>query len=191
MSETQGQRPSLWTLFTSTFLISACTFGGGFVIAGLMKKRFVDALKWIDDDTMMDYIVIAQSCPGPIAVNTAILAGLHVRGLAGMLTAVLGTILPPMIILAIVEMAYAAFASSRLVALLLKGMQAGVSALLLDVVVSLGKRVTDGRDAVDIIVMAAAFIAVAFLKVKVLPVILTALALGILRALLSARKEQA
>ena len=190
MEDTLEKRPSLGTLFMSTFLISACTFGGGFVIAGLMKKKFVDTLKWIDDETMMDYIVIAQSCPGPIAVNTAILAGLHVRGLIGMLTAVLGTILPPMIILAAVEMAYAAFAASRPLALMLKGMQAGVSALLLDVVVSLCKRVTDGRDKIDIAVMAAAFIAVAFLKVKVLPVILTALALGILRALLSARKER-
>ena len=58
-----------WKLFYSTFLLSAFTFGGGYVIVSLMKKQFVDDYKWIDDEEMLDLVAIAQSSPGAIAVN--------------------------------------------------------------------------------------------------------------------------
>ena len=89
----------LLTLFSTTLYISAFTFGGGFVIVTFMKRKFVDQLKWIDEKEMLDFTALAQSSPGAIAVNAAILVGWKVCGFAGMLTAILGTILPPMIIL--------------------------------------------------------------------------------------------
>ena len=89
----------LLELFLSTLYISSFTFGGGFVIVTFMKRKFVDELHWIDEQEMLDLVALAQSSPGAIAVNAAILVGWRVCGFAGMLTAVLGTILPPMIIL--------------------------------------------------------------------------------------------
>lgn len=86
----------LRVLFFTTFYISSFTFGGGFVIVTFMKRKFVDELHWIDEKEMLDFTALAQSCPGAIAVNAAILVGCKVCGLVGMAVAVLGTILPPM-----------------------------------------------------------------------------------------------
>ena len=79
-------------LFMSTFYLSAFTFGGGFVIVALMRKEFVNKYKWIDDKEMLDLIAIAQSAPGPVAVNTSILMGYKMAGIRGAIVTVLGTI---------------------------------------------------------------------------------------------------
>ena len=123
MKETKGT--ILKKLFFSTLYISAFTFGGGFVIITFMKRKFVDELHWIDMTEMLDLTALAQSSPGAIAVNAAILVGWRVAGLMGMLIAVLGTILPPMLILSVISLCYQAFATNLYVALILKGMQAG------------------------------------------------------------------
>lgn len=102
----------LWVLFLTTLYISAFTFGGGFVIVTFMKHKFVDELHWINEQEMLDFTALAQSCPGAIAVNAAILVGWNVYGLAGMLVATLGTILPPMIILSVVSFFYAIFSAN-------------------------------------------------------------------------------
>ena len=139
MKETKGT--ILKKLFFSTLYISAFTFGGGFVIITFMKRKFVDELHWIDMTEMLDLTALAQSSPGAIAVNAAILVGWRVAGLMGMLIAVLGTILPPMLILSVISLCYQAFATNLYVALILKGMQAGVAAVILDVVCGLGSNV--------------------------------------------------
>ena len=113
----------LKTLFLSTLYISAFTFGGGFVIVGFMRRKFVHDLHWIDEEEMLDFAALAQSCPGAVAVNAAILIGWKICGFAGMLTAVLGTILPPMIILSVISLFYSAFASSPLISAVLHGME--------------------------------------------------------------------
>ena len=121
-------RAKLWPLFLATLYISTFTFGGGFVIVTFMKRKFVDSLKWLSEEEMLDFAALAQASPGAIAVNAAILVGWRVCGFAGMAVAVLGTILPPMVILSVISLFYAAFAANRWVALALKGMQAGVAA---------------------------------------------------------------
>ena len=114
----------------------------------LHEAQFVDELHWIDDQEMLDMAALAQSSPGAIAVNAAILVGWHVEGLAGMVVAVLGTIIPPMVILSVISFFYAAFATNTYVALVLKGMQAGVAAVILDVVCGLGRDVLKTRSAI-------------------------------------------
>lgn len=178
----------LRVLFLSTLYISAFTFGGGFVIVTFMKRKFVDELHWLDDQEMLDMTALAQSSPGAIAVNAAILVGWRAEGFAGMLIAVLGTIIPPMVILSVISMFYAAFASNPYVALVLKGMQAGVAAVILDVVWGLGGDVLRTRSPLYIGLMAAAFIASYFFGVNVILIILAAAAFGVLRALVLHRK---
>ena len=178
----------LLELFLSTLYISSFTFGGGFVIVTFMKRKFVDDLHWIDEQEMLDLVALAQSSPGAIAVNAAILVGWRVCGFAGMLTAVLGTILPPMIILSVISLFYAAFASNVYVALVLKGMQAGVAAVILDVTCSLGGSVLKEKSVFSIVIMAAAFAATFFFNVNVIYIILTAGLLGAGKAVWIYRK---
>ena len=183
-----GKGRQLWQLFYSMLYISAFTFGGGFVIVTFMKRKFVDQLHWITEAEMLDMAALAQSSPGAIAVNAAILVGWRVAGLPGMVVAVVGTIIPPMVILSIISFFYAAFATNPYVALVLKGMQAGVAAVILDVVCGLGGAVVKTKSAVYIALMAAAFVANFFFDVNVILIILVAAAFGVVRALFQQRK---
>ena len=173
------KRKLLLQLFMSTLYIRAFTFGGGFVIITFMKKKFVDEYHWLGEEEMLDLAALAQSSPGAIAVNAAILVGWRMGGFAGMLTAVLGTIIPPVTLLSVISFFYAAFAANLYVALFLKGMQAGVAAVILDVVCSLGAGVLKKRSWVHIAVMAAAFLATFVWNVNVIFIILAAAAVGI------------
>lgn len=161
-----------WKLFASTFYLSAFTFGGGFVIVPLMKKRFVDDLQWIENKEMLDLIAISQSSPGAIAVNASILIGYRIAGFWGALVSILGTILPPLIILSIISIFYTKFRDNVAVNALLKGMQAGVVAVIVDVVINLGNSIIKEKQAISIIIMIGAFIATYFFKVNVMYIIL-------------------
>lgn len=178
----------LCRLFFSTLYISSFTFGGGFVIVTLMKKKFVDELHWITEEEMLDMTALAESAPGAIAVNAAILVGWQVEGLLGMITAVVGTILPPMVILSIISYFYNVFAANVYVALVLKEMQAGVAAVILDVVCSMGGKVIVSHSAVSLFLMVAAFAANYIFGVNVVLIILAAALFGVVRAALARKR---
>lgn len=179
----------LCKLFLSTLYISAFTFGGGFVIVTFMKRKFVDQYHWIDEDEMLDITALAQSSPGAIAVNAAILVGWKVAGFFGMVVAVLGTVLPPMVILSVISLIYQKFAQNTYVKFVLAGMQAGVAAVILDVVCSLGGKVISEKQWVYYAVMILAFIATFFLDVNIVYIILAAAAVGIVQALVAKRRR--
>ena len=75
MEQSISKKQLLKKLFFSTLYLSTFTFGGGYVIVSLMKTKFVDELHWIDETEMLDLIAIAQSSPGAVAVNGAIVVG--------------------------------------------------------------------------------------------------------------------
>lgn len=112
-----------WKLFKSTFIISAFTVGGGFVIIPLLKAKYVDEYKWIKEKDALDLVAIAQSMPGVVAINSAVILGYKMRGVKGTLTALLATVLPPLITLSLICIFYNLFATNPYVKLLLKGMQ--------------------------------------------------------------------
>ena len=188
MSSSAGKGRVLLKLFTSMLYISAFTFGGGFVIVTFMKRKFVDELHWITEQEMLDMTALAQSSPGAIAVNAAILVGWNTAGFWGMAAAVLGTILPPMVILSVISYFYAAFAANPYVALTLKGMQAGVAAVILDVAADLGSKVLKLHSWVHNGILIAAFCAAFFLKTNVIYIILAAALTGLLLAAAERRK---
>ena len=99
----------LLKLFISTLYLSAFTFGGGYVIVTLMKKKFVDEYHWIEENEMLDLVAIAQSAPGPIAINGAIVVGYKLAGMIGVLVAIIGTVLPPFLIISIISIFYNIF----------------------------------------------------------------------------------
>lgn len=190
MENRKADKKKLLTLFISTLYISAFTFGGGFVIITLMKKKFADELHWIEEDEMLDLAAIAQSSPGAIAVNAAILVGYRVAGTVGMLISILGTILPPMLILSIVSIFYTAFRENYAVALLLAGMQAGVAAVILDVVYTLGKNVLKEKSILAVAIMLGAFVAVRFLGINIIYIILIAALIGAAKTMILMRQER-
>lgn len=170
----------LWELFRSTFMLSACTFGGGFVIVSLMKKQFVEKLGWLEEDEMLDVTAIAQSSPGPIPVNASVILGYRMAGVLGSAIAVLGTILPPMIIISIIAVFYEQFRSNTIIATALRVMRAGVAAVIFDVVLNLAKKVCATRRVLYIALMTVAFVCVVFLDVSAMLIILACLGIGII-----------
>src|SRR5699024_6907819 len=105
----QSRKKVLIKLFVLTLYLSAFTFGGGYVIVTLMKKKFVDEYHWIEDGEMLDLVAIAQSAPGAIAVNGAIVVGYKLAGIIGAAVAILATILPPFVIISLISVFYNAF----------------------------------------------------------------------------------
>lgn len=166
------------TLFTSTFRLSACTFGGGFVIVPLLKKKFADELGWIDENEIMDLTAIAQSSPGAIAVNASILIGYHVGGVAGALISVIGTVLPPLIIISVISLFYQAFRDSLIVSRVMTGMLAGVAAVITDVVLRMAGNILKEKKPLPVIMLIASFIAVRFFSINVITLILICGSIG-------------
>lgn len=180
----------LGTLFKTMFVLSACTFGGGFVIVSLMKKKFVDELKWFEEDEMLDVTAITQSSPGPLPVNASVIIGYRIAGVAGSLTAILGTILPPMIIISIISLFYEQFRTNPYISTALQVMRAGVAAVIFDVVINLAGNVIKTRRFLYIAMMIVAFIATYLLDVSAMIVILTCLGIGLIDLAVTLRKEK-
>ena len=178
-------------LFTSTFMLSACTFGGGFVIVPLMRKKFVQELHWIDEQEMLDLTAIAQSSPGAIAVNASILVGYRAAGVPGALIAILGTVLPPLVIISVISLFYQQFRDNAIVSVAMAGMLAGVAAVIADVVISMTGQIIRRRSAVAVLTLIAAFIAARFFDVSIIAIILVSGLVGILEWRFAARKEAA
>ncbi len=170
----------LWTLFKSMFVLSACTFGGGFVIVSLMKKRYVEELKWLDEDEMLDVTAITQSCPGPLPVNASVIIGYRMAGVVGSLTAILGTIIPPMVIISIISLFYNQFRTNPYIATALQVMRAGVAAVIFDVVINLAGNVLKTKRILYITMMVIAFVATYFLDVSAMVVIIVCLCIGLI-----------
>ena len=180
----------LWKLFVSTLYLSAFTFGGGYVIVTLMKEKFVDELHWIEEDEMLDLIAIAQSAPGAIAVNGAIVVGYKLAGLVGALVAIVATIIPPFVIISVISYFYELFRDSFVLNRLLSGMQAGVGAVIASVVWDMGGGVVKQKSAVSDLIMLAAFAAACIFRVNVVYIILTCIVLGVLRTVFAERRKQ-
>lgn len=177
-------------LFLSTFYLSAFTFGGGFVIIPLMRKKFVGDLHWIEEDDIINLITIAQSSPGAVAVNASILLGYRIGKIPGALISVLGTILPPFLILTVISFFYTSFRDNIVVSALMKGMQAGIAAVIINVVIDLAKHIFSEKSYPSLFVMLGSFIAVFFFHVNVVYIILTCGSLGVLTTLLNKKEAK-
>ncbi len=178
-----GKKRSLyWLLFTSTFALSAFTFGGGYVIIPLMKKKFCDELCFLGEDEALDLVAIAQASPGALAVNTAMLLGYRVAGLRGALVTILGTLLPPLITLSVISLFYDAFRSNRIIGALLQAMRAGVAAVIADVVWTMARNVLKRKEKLSVFIMLGTFAAVYFFSVSVILILPVAGLLGALGA---------
>ena len=180
----------LWILFKSMFLLSACTFGGGFVIVSLMKKKFVEELKWLEEDEMLDITAITQSSPGPLPVNASVIIGYRMLGILGSLAAVLGTILPPMFVISLICVFYTEFRQNLYIAAALQVMRAGVAAVILDVTWNLAKNVWNSHSVFYTSLMVLSFCGAYFFGVSAMIIILICLVIGITEAVLTSYKKK-
>ena len=174
----KGNHKKFRKLFLSTLQLSACTFGGGFVIIPLMRRKFVEELHWIEEEEMMDLTAIAQSSPGAIAVNASHLVGYRVAGIFGALITVSGTVLPPLVIISIISLFYKAFRDNVIVNMAMAGMLAGVAAVICDVVITMTKSIWSQKKRLPVLVLLLSFAAVRFFGVNIILVILICGMLG-------------
>ena len=170
----------LLDLFVTTFLISAST-SGGYAIVGLMKDKFVNKKGWLSQDEMMDLLAIAQSCPGPIAINTSVLVGYRVFGILGAIVTVLGTTLPPLIIMTIVSIFYEQFKDIKIIKDIMRGMQAGVAALLVNVTLDMFINLSKQKSILSYILFAIAFIFIRFTNINILFIAIGCAIVGIIK----------
>ncbi len=189
MDKKEEKEGILWKLFWAMFALSACTFGGGFVIVSLMKKKYVEELGWLKEDEMLDITAIAQSSPGPIPINASVILGYRMRGIIGALVAILGTALPPMIIITLISFFYVEFRSNPVISVALQVMRAGVAAVIFDVVINLAGNVWKTKRVFYIGLMIAAFIAKIVFGVSAMAVIFCCLAAGFLDLFLDMGKS--
>jgi len=178
-------------LFFSTFTLSLFTFGGGYVIISLMKKKFVDEFKWIEEKEMLDIFAISQSSPGVIAINASLLIGYRVAGFPGAFITLFGTVLPPLIVISIISFFYSTFRDSTIVQYVLLGMRSAVAAVITDVVIKLAKNVADEKSALSILIMTGALVASLFFQTNIIFIILVGGTLGFIRAFYYERKKKA
>lgn len=169
------------------FQLSAFTFGGGYVIVSLMRKIFVDKLKWISEEEMLDFIAIAQSSPGAMAINASFAVGYRMAGLAGAVIAIIGTVLPPLIVITVISFFYQSFQSNIYVRRVLTGMQAGIAAVIADVVFDMALPYFKSKQALSIVIMILSFIVVTFLNVNVLFVVISCILIGIILTIIRQR----
>ncbi|WP_075582380.1 MULTISPECIES: chromate transporter [unclassified Megasphaera] len=169
-----------WVLFKSTFIISAFTVGGGYVIVPLLKAKYVDEYHWISDKETLDMVAIAQSMPGVIACNSAIILGYRMAGIAGTLTALIATVLPPLITLSIISYCYDFFIQSQIVKMILRGMQCGATALMVNVGINLLMKQCKKKLILPLVIIAATFIANVVFDVNLMYLVLIDGIIGLL-----------
>ncbi len=173
-------------LFWTFFKIGAFTFGGGYAMIPLIQREVVDNKKWVSDDDILEIIAIAESTPGPIAINSATFIGYKIAGFFGSFFATLGVVLPSFVIILLISLVLKEFQNITAVKYAFYGIRAGVLALLIKSVYTMFKKVKKG--AVAYILMCLAFVLTAFLNVPVLAVIAFSAALGIIYSFAARRK---
>ena len=129
----QGMKMYVWLLAVNLF-ISAFTFGGGYIVVPMVRRFFVVKRHYFTEEDLMNMATIAQSTPGAIAVNLSALAGFRVAGIAGVLISCTSAVIPPLVILTFISAFYRIFISNAAIVAVLKGMEAGVAALMVDLI---------------------------------------------------------
>ena len=180
----------LIALFLATLTISA-TANSGYAIIAVMRDDFVNKRKWFTEDEMSDYIAIAQSCPGPMAVTSSMVVGFQSAGILGSLAAVWGVITPPFVIMVLVSIFYQTIVSNPYVTIFMRGMQMGVVAMLLDVCIGLFLNATKKPGAYPLVVMAIAFLYVRLTNCSIMWLAIGCGVAGAIRALLVKREVEA
>ena len=160
----------LWQVFLTFFKIGGFTFGGGYAMIPLIQHEAVEKRKWVTDEDILDIVAIAESTPGPIAINSATFVGYRAAGVLGSVAATLGVVLPSFVIILALSFVLAQFQDNQYVQYAFRGIQAGVMALLFKALWTMYKKAP--KSIAAYIIMGASFLLTAFLPVNVIFVII-------------------
>ncbi|MGB4748402.1 MAG: chromate transporter [Bacillota bacterium] len=169
---------SLGQIFISFFKIGAFTFGGGWAMVPLIQKELVDKRGWLDDSEFVDILAIAQSGPGPVAINTSVLCGNKMRGLLGAIVAALGSSLPSFLIILVIANFFLKVKESRAVQAIFKGMRPAIFGLLISAVWQVGRKSISDKK--DLVLAASGAALLLFLDVNPIFVVILAAVAGII-----------
>ena len=179
----------LWLAKTNLF-ISAFTFGGGYVVVPMVRKYFTQKKNLFSEEDLMEMAAISQSTPGAIAVNLVALAGYRSAGKIGMIISCICAIIPPLLILSIISICYTAFISNPIVAAVLKGMQAGVAALVVDFIVDMTSMILKQRSRFLNALMILSFLVSYFTSINVIFILLGSCLVCIAQVWVKKRRKQ-
>lgn len=157
----------LWICRVNLY-ISAFTFGGGYVVVPMIRKFYVEEKGLFTNDELMEMAAVAQSTPGAIAINLSVLAGKRAAGYPGALLSAVCGIIPPIVILAVISGWYVAFSQNQLVMAVLKGMQACVAAMIVDLLVDMVQLILQEKNRLLTLLIPVSFVASAFLSINVI-----------------------
>ena len=178
----------LFELFVVFFKIGAFTFGGGYAMIPFIQREVSENKGWISDEDIFEIIAIAESTPGPIAINSATFVGSKVMGFWGAFFATFGVVLPSFVIILIISFVLKEFQEMKIVQYAFYGIRAGVLALIIKALVSMYKQAP--KNVIAYIVMAFAFIATAILGVNVLFVIIGSALIGLVASYTVLKEER-
>ncbi len=184
----EGKLYKIGLLFSTFFKIGAFTFGGGYAMIPLIQREIAEKRKWITEDDILDIIAIAESTPGPIAVNSATFVGYKVAGFWGAFFSTLGVVLPSFVIITVIAYLLRNFNDYKGVKYAFFGIRAGVLALIIKGLLSMYKQVP--KNPVSYIVMGCAFLLVAFFDVSVLLVLIGCAVFGIVTSIMISRRAE-
>ena len=176
----------IFELLLTFMKIGAFTFGGGYAMIPLIQKETAERKGWISSEDILDIVAIAESTPGPLAINTATFVGYKTCGFFGAMAATLGVVFPSFLIIFIISFVLRRFESLQAVKYAFFGIRAGVLALILKALWSMYKQCKKGT--VAYIVMALSFVAAAFLKINVLWIIIGCAVIGLVSSVMIRRK---
>lgn len=174
----------LLRLFTTFFKIGLFTFGGGYAMIPLIQREVIERRKWIEEKDFLDMLVLAQSTPGPIAVNTAVFVGYKIAGVLGAIMATLGTVLPSFIIILLLALFFAEVRENRYVDAAFRAMRPAVVALIVAPLIGLVK----GMKWYLMGISAAVAVAVWYFGVSPIYFIAAGVAVGVVVAVANGRK---
>ena len=160
---------TLLSLFLTFFRIGAFTFGGGYAMIPLIQREAAEKRGWVSDEDILEIVAIAESTPGPIAINAATFVGYRVAGVLGAVCATLGVVLPSFLIILAVSLILREFQENIYVQYAFRGIRAAVLALILKALWGMYKKCRKSIPAY--VVMVAAFVCVAVFRLPVLPVL--------------------
>ena len=168
----------LLDLFLTFMRIGAFTFGGGYAMLSLIQKEVVDNKKWASEEEVLDYYAVAQCTPGVIAVNTATFIGHKKGGIPGAIVATLGVILPSLVIIIVIASVLTAFMEYKIVSHIFGGIRACVAVLIINAVITMGKKALIDKLCVLIGVVSLA-VSVIFPSVSPIFIVIGAAVVGI------------
>lgn len=161
----------IWLASTSLF-ISTFTLGGGYVIIPMIKKYYVEKKNFFTEEEFLDMTAVAQSSPGAIAINATAIVGYKVAGIMGLIINCICAIIPSLVILSVISAFYSAFIANTTIAAILKGMQAGVAAIIVDFVVNMSKMILKEKSIVLTSLVLISFVIGFFTSINVMFVLL-------------------